>query len=72
VGAPDLAAAKEAAQECGLSIALVEQPYRIAGRCSPAPAKQLDAAWLAVIEHLRGDAARSAPQGRCGRRRPRA
>jgi predicted alpha/beta-hydrolase family hydrolase len=33
-------------------VALVEQPYRVAGRRSPAPAHQLDAAWLAVIERL--------------------
>ena len=36
-------------------MALVEQPYRVAGRKSPAPAPQLDAAWTAVVEHLRGD-----------------
>jgi predicted alpha/beta-hydrolase family hydrolase len=30
----------------------VEQPYRVAGRRSPAPAHQLDAAWLAVVTHL--------------------
>ena len=36
-----------------VSVALVEQPYRVAGRRSPAPARQLDGAWLAVIEHLR-------------------
>ncbi|HZU61094.1 MAG TPA: alpha/beta family hydrolase, partial [Solirubrobacteraceae bacterium] len=29
-----------------------EQPYRVAGRRSPAPAHQLDAAWLAVIAEL--------------------
>ena len=39
----------------GVSVALVEQPYRVAGRKSPAPAHQLDAAWLAVVEALRGD-----------------
>jgi predicted alpha/beta-hydrolase family hydrolase len=33
---------------------LVEQPYRVAGRRSPARAPQLDAAWLAVVDHLRG------------------
>jgi predicted alpha/beta-hydrolase family hydrolase len=33
-------------------VALVEQPYRVAGRRAPAPAKQLDAAWLAVVEDL--------------------
>jgi hypothetical protein len=37
----------------GISVALVEQPYRVAGRRAPAPARQLDAAWTAVVEHLR-------------------
>src|SRR5262249_3241111 len=31
----------------------VEQPYRVAGRRAPARAPQLDAAWIAVLEHLR-------------------
>jgi predicted alpha/beta-hydrolase family hydrolase len=53
VTAPDLAAASNAALAEGLSVALVEQPYRVAGRRSPAPAKQLDAVWTAVIDHLR-------------------
>jgi predicted alpha/beta-hydrolase family hydrolase len=52
VTAPDLVAATEAALEEGISVALVEQPYRVAGRRSPAPARQLDAAWIAVVEHL--------------------
>lgn len=52
-GAPDLTKAKDAALECGAVVVLVEQPYRVAGRRSPAPAHQLDAAWLAVISHLR-------------------
>jgi len=52
VESPDLVGAAEAAHEAGLSIALVEQPYRVAGRRSPAPANQLDAAWVAVIEQL--------------------
>jgi len=55
-GAPDLAAAARAAQNADITVVLVEQPYRVAGRRSPAPARQLDAAWLAVIEHLRGAA----------------
>ena len=55
VEAPDLVAATEAARDAGVSVALVEQPYRVAGRKSAAPAKQLDAAWLAVMEALRGD-----------------
>ena len=58
VGAPDIVAASDAAREEGLTVALVEQPYRVAGRRSPAPARQLDAAWTAVIDHLRdGDLA---------------
>jgi hypothetical protein len=52
VAARDLVTAAEAAYALGLSTALVEQPYRVAGRRSPAPAHQLDAAWTAVIEHL--------------------
>ena len=55
VGAPDLVAATEAARAAGLSVALVEQPYRVAGRRSPAPAAQLDAAWCAVVSQLRAD-----------------
>ena len=58
VGAPDLVAATTAARSVGFSVALVEQPYRVAGRRSPAPPGQLDAAWLAVIAQLRDDALR--------------
>ena len=53
VSAPDLATAADVAISEGLSVALVEQPYRVAGRRSPAPAGQLDAAWSAVVQHLR-------------------
>jgi predicted alpha/beta-hydrolase family hydrolase len=56
VTARDLVAAAKAAEEAGVSVALVEQPYRVAGRRSPAPAAQLDAAWVAVVEHLRAGA----------------
>ena len=56
VNAPDLVAATTASHSAGLSVALVEQPYRVAGRRSPAPAGQLDAAWAAVLEQLRADA----------------
>jgi uncharacterized protein len=52
VTAPDLVAATEAALAEGVSVALFEQPYRVAGRRSPAPAHQLDAAFAAVVEHL--------------------
>ena len=40
----------------GASVALVEQPYRVAGRRSPAPAAHLDTAWIAIVEHLRREA----------------
>ena len=53
VTAPDLVAATEAALAERVSVALVEQPYRVQGRRAPAPARQLDAAWTAVVEHLR-------------------
>jgi uncharacterized protein len=52
VESKDLVAAKDAALAENVSVALVEQPYRVAGRRSPAPARQLDAAWTAVIDHL--------------------
>jgi predicted alpha/beta-hydrolase family hydrolase len=55
VAAPDLVAAKDVALEESFAVALVEQPYRVAGRRSPAPAHQLDAAWIAVLDRLRGD-----------------
>jgi predicted alpha/beta-hydrolase family hydrolase len=55
VGSPDLVGAANAAGAAGLSVALVEQPYRVAGRRSPAPARQLDAAWVAVLAQLRDD-----------------
>jgi uncharacterized protein len=52
VEARDLVTTAEVALAGGVSVALVEQPYRVAGRRSPAPAHQLDAAWTAVLEHL--------------------
>ena len=53
VTARDLAAAAGAARAAGFAVALVEQPYRVAGRRSPAPAHQLDNAWVAVVAQLR-------------------
>ncbi len=53
VESPDLVGATRAARSAGLSVALVEQPYRVAGRRSPAPANQLDAAWSVVVSQLR-------------------
>jgi predicted alpha/beta-hydrolase family hydrolase len=56
-GAPDLLGTAAVALDAGLHVVLVEQPYRVAGRRAPAPAAQLDAAWLAVVEHVRGELA---------------
>jgi hypothetical protein len=53
VTAPDLVAATDAAVALDIAVGLVEQPYRVAGRRSPAPAGQLDAAWTAVLGQLR-------------------
>jgi uncharacterized protein len=53
VEAPDLTAASRAAGAERISVALVEQPYRVAGRRSPPRASQLDADWLSVVERLR-------------------
>jgi predicted alpha/beta-hydrolase family hydrolase len=61
VQAPDLLAAREAALGVGASVVLVEQPYRVAGRRSAAPAPQLDAAWTAVVEQLRAGALNGLP-----------
>ena len=52
VQAKDLAAVARVAHSLGISVALVEQPYRVAGRRSPAPAHHLDAAWTAVLDRL--------------------
>jgi uncharacterized protein len=52
VQANDLATVARVARSVGMSVALVEQPYKVAGRRAPAPAHQLDAAWMAVIDHL--------------------
>jgi predicted alpha/beta-hydrolase family hydrolase len=52
VSAPDIKAAAAVANALGFAVALVVPPYRVAGRKSPAPAPQLDAAWTAVIAQL--------------------
>jgi predicted alpha/beta-hydrolase family hydrolase len=54
VSARDLVTATDAALSRRCTVALVEQPYKVAGRRSAAPAHQLDTAWTAVVEHLRG------------------
>jgi uncharacterized protein len=54
-GAPDLVEAAAAALGAGLVVALVEQPWRVAGRRVAEAAPRLDAAWRAVVEQVRRD-----------------
>jgi hypothetical protein len=61
VASGDLTASMEGARAEGASVALVEQPYRVAGRRSPPPARALDLAWTAVIDHLRAGPLRGLP-----------
>jgi predicted alpha/beta-hydrolase family hydrolase len=61
VSSPDLVAVTDVGRAEGLAVALVEQPYRVAGRRSPAPAHQLDTVWKAVVEHLVSDEVRGLP-----------
>jgi predicted alpha/beta-hydrolase family hydrolase len=55
VEAPDLVAATAAGLAQEFSVALVEQPYRVAGKRSSAAAKQLDLAWMTTVEDLRAN-----------------
>jgi predicted alpha/beta-hydrolase family hydrolase len=59
--ARDLVAVRDVALSLGIGVALVEQPYRVAGRRSPPRAPQLDAAWIAVVDHLRAGELRGLP-----------
>jgi uncharacterized protein len=61
IEAPDLLAARAAAIACGVAVARVEQPYRVAGRRSPAPARHLDLAWATVVAELGQTLAAGAP-----------
>jgi predicted alpha/beta-hydrolase family hydrolase len=49
VHAPDLTRVHDVAVAAGVRVVLVTQPYRVAGRRSPAPAAQLDEAWTAIV-----------------------
>jgi predicted alpha/beta-hydrolase family hydrolase len=52
VAARDLVAVTQAALGQLFTVVLVEQPYRVAGRRSPPPARQLDRAWIEVVARL--------------------
>jgi predicted alpha/beta-hydrolase family hydrolase len=70
IGAGDLGVLTAAALAEGIAVALAEQPYRVAGRGSPAPAPALDEAFTAMIEELRARAAEFVA-GRAGAARAR-
>ncbi|QLY30865.1 alpha/beta family hydrolase [Nocardia huaxiensis] len=53
VDAKDLLAVRDSAVELGGAVALVTQPYRVAGRRAPGKADVQDAAWLEIIAALR-------------------
>ena len=55
VGAPDLQTAARTCLENGVSVVLVEQPYRVAGRKSTPRPEKLDEAHLAVVAGLPAD-----------------
>ncbi len=67
IAAPDLILAADLAVGAGFAVALVEQPYRVAGRRAPAPATHLDDAFTAVaaaarkVAGLTGTHAKDAP-----------
>ena len=61
IGAPDLAAATAAARDADLTVALDEQPYRVAGRRSSPRPPQLDDAWSAVVAELAAGPLRDLP-----------
>jgi uncharacterized protein len=54
VEAPDLVRAEFEARVLGFATALVEQPYRVAGRKAPPPPAKADEAWVAIVAALRG------------------
>lgn len=55
VDAPDLRAVRAAVLADGWAVARITQPYRVAGRRSPAPTHHLDQAWTAVVAGVRSD-----------------
>ncbi len=61
IAAPDLVAVAAVATSHRITVVLVEQPYRVAGRRSPPPARHLDVAWIAIVAALRASALVSLP-----------
>lgn len=52
-GTADLVAVRDAAVAAGIAVALVNQPYRVAGRRTPPKPGPQDAAWLEIVSALR-------------------
>lgn len=61
VTAPDLEAVTQAANFVGISVALIELPYRVAGRRSAPRAPVLDADWTAAVTQLMARKLRDLP-----------
>lgn len=51
IQAPDLETTAQVATELGWQVALVEPPYRVAGRRVPPRGPSVDEAWLVVVAH---------------------
>ena len=51
--APDLHAVRDAAVAAGIAVALLTQPYRVAGRRTPPRPDVQDAAWIEAVRALR-------------------
>ena len=56
VDAPDLQAVTTAVAGDAWRVVVVEQPYRVAGKRAPAPAANLDRAFVTVVQAVRGAA----------------
>jgi uncharacterized protein len=61
IAAKDLVAARDVALELDVTVALVEQPYRLAGRRTPPRAPHLDAAWTTIVSRLGASAVAGVP-----------
>lgn len=53
VGTADVLAVRDAAVAAGTAVALVTQPYRVAGRRTPPAPRPQDEAWAAILTALR-------------------
>jgi hypothetical protein len=53
VGSPDLRAVRDAAASAGIAVALITQPYRVAGRAAPPRPPVQEPPWLELIVALR-------------------